>query len=245
MRFNECERLLDPTPMMLETGVERTETGGLHVAVLSILEGVTGAMLEHWFGAEPDTDMYRLWHPGAHIYSAWDDIKENHVKGESPAGSTHLAKEYVGGIPMEATLAYIDPYELYGEKLDAAKAAGNASVVLYANCAIGKWDECIKDEKGRPLGGQYVGVGRDTPYGLVLRNYYWMGDTLPLPKEQIEQMFPLEMGLGVMNHDCNEFHILSKVIPSYYLRDKWDALGAPEPFTKDPTKPYLVTPNIF
>ena len=98
---------------------------------------------------------------------------------------------------------------------------------------------------GRPMGGQYVGVGRDTPYGLVLRNHYWMGDTLPLPAEQVEKMFPLEMGLGVMNHDLNEFHILNKVMPSYYLRDRWEELGAPEPYAKSKPLAKNMTPRIL
>lgn len=244
MRFQECSRLLDPTPLMLETGVERLESGGIHVAVLSLMEGCTAAMLEHWFGCKPDTDMYRLWHPGAHLYSEWTDFKENYQPGKA-GGSTHLAREDVGAGPVEATLAYIDPYELFGEKLAAAQKAGNAHVALYAACAMGPWDQCIKDGKGRPLGGQYVGVGRDTPYGLVLRNHYWLGDTMGLPAQQVEEMFPLQMGLNVMNHDCNEFHILSKVMPSYYLRDNWEALGAPEPFSKNADTPYLLTPKIF
>lgn len=244
MRFCECERLLDPAPLMIETGVERLESGGLHIAVLSLQESATADMLAHWFGSEPDTPMYKLWHPGAHKHSEWADFKENHVKG-NVAGSTHLAKEDVGAGATEATLAYIDPYELYGEKLTEAKKNGNADVVLYAHCAMGPWDQCMKDEKGRPIGGQYVGVGRDTPYGLVLRNHYWLGDTLGLPADQVEQMFPLQMGLNVMNHDLNEFHILGKVIPSYYLRDEWEELGAPEPFRKPKDQNYKITKKMF
>lgn len=244
MRFSECEQLLSIQPLMMETGVERLSSGGIHVAVISLLENCTSDMLAHWFGMGPDTDEYRLWHPGAHLYSEWADFKENHVEG-NVAGSTHLAKELVGGIEQEATLAYCDPHELFGDKLTKAKENGEADVVLYACCSLGKWDQCIKDEKGRPLGGQYVGVGRDTPYGLVLRNHYWLGDTLGLPAEQVEKMFPIEMGLGIMNHDMNEFHILNKVMPSYYLRDHWEELGAPEPFAK--TKPWgpKTTPRIF
>lgn len=244
MRFCECEALLNPEPLMIETGVERLESGGLHVAVLSLLESCTAEMMEHWFGSEMDTDLYRLWHPGAHLYSSWAEFEENHVKG-NVAGSTHLARELMGGNPTEATLKYMDPHELFGDKLAEAKERGDADIVLYAWCSMGPWDTCIRDEKGRPAGGQYIGVGRNTPYGLVLRNHYWLGDTLGLPPEQIKGMFPDPMGLHLMNHDCNEFHILSKVVPSFYLRDNWEKLGAPEPFSK--TKPLApnVTPKLF
>lgn len=243
MRFCECERLLNPAPLQIETGVERLESGGLHIAVNSILEHCTADMLEHWFAFGCNSDEYRLWHPGAHIYSEWIKRDEWKEGCETVAGLTHKAVEMMAGHPAEAMLAYIDPFELFGDKLKIARAEGNADVVLYAEAAIGKWDEMQFDDRGRPVGAQYVGVGRNTPYGLVLRNHYWMGDTLPFPKEQIEQMFPLELGMAVMNHDMNEFHILGKVMPSYYLRDKWEELGAPEPFAK--TKPWgpKATPN--
>lgn len=231
MRFCESEALLDSAPLMMETGVERLESGGIHIAVNSLLENITAKMLDYWFGMGCNSDEYRLWHPGAHIHSEWTEFEPYHKEG-SVIGTTHKAIERMGGIPTQATLKYLDAHEIYGEKLDEAKARGDADVVLYACCAMGDWDKCVRDEEGRPVGGQYVGVGRDTPYGLVLRNHYWLGDTLPFPKEQIEQMFPIQMGLNVMNHDMNEFHILSKVIPSYYLRDNWEALGAPEPFAK-------------
>lgn len=244
MRFSECEALLSTAPLTIETGVERLSSGGLHVAVLSLLENCTGAMLEHWFGMDCNTDEYRLWHPGAHLHSEW--VKREECKEDgTAAGKTHLATEIVGGTATDATLAYIDPYELFGEKLTKAREENDVSVVLYAQCMLGPRDQIIYDEKGRPQGGQYVGVGRDTPYGLMLRNHYWMGDTLPLPADQVEKMFPMEMGLGVMNHDLNEFHILNKVMPSYYLRDCWEELGAPEPFAKSKPLSTNMTPRIL
>ncbi|MCU6762308.1 Uncharacterised protein [uncultured Roseburia sp.] len=244
MRFEECESLLSIAPLPLETGVERLSSGGLHIAVMSLLENCTSDMLAHWFGMQPDTDEYRLWHPGAHLYSEWAEIQPGHKDG-CVEGTTHKAREMMAGSATEATLMYLDPYELFGDKLTKAKEQGEADVVLYSCCNLGDWDKCIRDPKGRPVGGQYVGVGRDTPYGLVLRNHYWLGDTLELPPEQVTAMFPMEIGLGVMNHDMNEFHILNKVMPSYYLRDHWEELGAPEPFAKSKPWGSKTTPRIF
>ncbi|MDH4178994.1 MAG: hypothetical protein OEV33_00670 [Armatimonadota bacterium] len=41
----------------------------------------------------------------------------------------------------------------------------------------------------------YVGVGRDTSYGCVLRNHYWLGEGLDLRKGELERIFPDEFGL--------------------------------------------------
>jgi len=42
-----------------------------------------------------------------------------------------------------------------------------------------------------------------------------------------------------------DFHILSKVIPTYYLRDKWEELGAPEPFAKTKKWADKMTPRVL
>ena len=232
MEFSEAKRLLDPAPMMLETGVERTENGGLHVAMQFLMERCTADMLDYWFGAEPDTHMYKLWHPGAHISSEWKEFTEDHVPGKVH-GSTHYSTEDVGMGATDATLAFIDPAEILGqEAIDDAKKKGGADVVLYASCGMGPRENLKRDEKGRVVGDHQLIVGRDTPFGLAVRLHFWLGVDVPLPKEEVEKLFPVELGLGVMNHGLNEFHILGKVIPSYFLKDRWNELGSPEPFGK-------------
>ncbi|MBQ9031281.1 MAG: hypothetical protein IJ106_07495 [Parasporobacterium sp.] len=232
MEFSEAKRLLDPAPMMLETGVERTQNGGLHVAMQFLMEHCTADMLDYWFGAAPDTLMYQLWHPGAHISSEWKEFTPDHVPGKVH-GSTHYSTEDVGMGASDATLSFIDPAEILGkEALDEAKRAGGADVVLYASCGMEPRENLRRDEKGRVIGDHQFIIGRDTPFGLAVRLHFWLGSDVPLPKEEVEKMFPAELGLGIMNHGLNEFHILGKVIPSFYLKDRWSDLGAPEPFGK-------------
>ena len=55
MDLSEAERLLDPAPMMIETGVERCESGALHVAARTDMLGCTGKMFEWWFQSAPNT----------------------------------------------------------------------------------------------------------------------------------------------------------------------------------------------
>lgn len=146
---------------------------------------------------------------------------------------------------MDMQLKYLDPAEIFGEELSKTKERGDADVVLYGWAGIGENWKCPKDDKGRPNFMQYVGVGRDTPYGLVLRNHYWLADELGVPAEQAEQMAPEQLALYLMEHDSNEFHILGKVIPSFYLRDNWEKLGEPEPYTKHAKLSELATTKLF
>ena len=230
MRFSECAPLISRKPLALETGVERLSSGGMHVAIRMILEGCTARMLEWWFGCECDSYMYKMWHPGAHKYSAWGEYEPYHKKG-NVIGSTHIIKEAVGagGPVMNGRLKYMNPADVFGaDKLAEAKARGDADVALYGWGAFG--DNPALNEKGWPNEAQYIGVGRDTPYGLVLRNHYWMGDTLGAPPEILKQQITEEAALNLMLHDSNEFHILGKVIPQYYRTENWEMLGAPEPY---------------
>ena len=245
MHFRECTPMLYSDPLSLETGIERLESGGMHVAIRMCLEGLTAEMLDWWFGCECDTDMYRLWHPGAHKLSKWGEYEPNHVPG-NVVGMTHFIKETLGSSEvMDMQLKYLDPYDLFGEELDKAKERKDADVVLYGWAGIGENWECERNEKGYPNFMQYVGVGRDTPYGLVLRNHYWFGDEMGLPKETVEEMVTEQLALYMLEHDSNEFHILGKVIPSFYLRDNWEKLGQPEPYTKHAELADHVTPKLF
>lgn len=232
MRFRECAALLDSAPLMLETGIEKLDNGAVHVAVRMCLESLTAEMLEWWFGYECDTDQYRLWHPGAHKFSEWGEYEPYHVPG-NVIGTTHFIKEEMGPMGIaEMQLKYLDPAELFGDKLTEARERGDADVVIYGWGGVGPRDQVMKNAQGYPAMMQYVGVGRDTPYGLVLRNHYWLGDEMELPKSVIEGFATKELGLYLMEHDSNEFHILSKAIPSFYLRENWEKLGKPEPYTK-------------
>jgi hypothetical protein len=49
----------------------------------------------------------------------------------------------------------------------------------------------------------------------------------------------------MLEHDSNEFHILGKVIPPFYLRDNWEKLGEPEPYTKHKELSPEVTSKLF
>ena len=61
MELQEADRLLDPAPMMIETGVERLDSGGLRVAARTDMLDCRGEMFEWWFQSAPDTGRYAWW----------------------------------------------------------------------------------------------------------------------------------------------------------------------------------------
>ena len=92
MNTNEIDRLLDPTPLQLEMGYERLDSGVLHIACRTDLHGCTGAMFEWWFRSRPTTQQYVWWHPVDHIFSDWSEVQpDTHV------GSIHKVEERFTG----------------------------------------------------------------------------------------------------------------------------------------------------
>ena len=106
MQLNEVNRLLDPTPLPLETGYERLPDGVLHVACRTDLHGCTGEMFEWWFRSRPDTQQYIWWHPVDHVSSDWlEGSQDTHV------GSIHKVEEFFTGMPAEKLLIQFRPNE--------------------------------------------------------------------------------------------------------------------------------------
>jgi hypothetical protein len=152
MLYTEVDRLLDPTPLPVETGYERLPDGVLHVACRTDLHGCTGEMFEWWFRSRPDTQRYVWWHPVDHVYSTWEGgTPDTHV------GSTHIVEEYFTGLPKEqALIQFRDATESFNP--DAYRAARVESRISAAVCArIGLSWESPRLPDGRILGGRLQG----------------------------------------------------------------------------------------
>ena len=172
MDIADADRLLDPDPLPLETGVQRLASGVLLVAARTDMRDCRGEMVEWWFRFAPDSQQYAWWHPGDHVSSSWHDTSPGtHV------GSTHDAEEKLGSDSpvLRIQVAFQDPLLTFSpDALEAARAAGNVSGLVCAHLGIG--DDPPRDEAGRPLNGRMVHLARDTPYGCVLRSRFWLGE---------------------------------------------------------------------
>lgn len=217
MRLDEVDRLLDPTPLPIETGYERLADGVLHVAVRTDMHRCTGEMFEWWFRFRPNTQQYVWWHPVDHFFSDWIDAQpDTHV------GSTHVVEEKFGEIPpAKLSIQFRDPTELF----DAAayREARASKRVTAAVCArVGPGHEPPRDASGAVLGGRVLHMGRDTSWGCALRSHFFLGQDLPgigLGAADVTAAIPDELGQALLTHCYNELTFLSRFLPSLYVAE--------------------------
>ena len=157
MRYEDRTRLHDPDRLEFESGVERLDDGVYHVAVLTPMRDVTGAMLAWWFGTYMQTtEHYKMWHPRDHVWMDW----ENKSPG-THVGGHHLVHEYLGGQLQKLRISFLDPVENMGPE---AKAPGR----LFVCAQVGAL--------GRPIKiARMVHAAYDTAWGCELRSHFWMG----------------------------------------------------------------------
>ena len=217
MQLSEADRLLDPAPMRLETGYERSPDGVLHIACRTDLHGCTGEMFEWWFQWRCDTQKYIWWHPVDHVYSDWlGGTPGTHI------GSTHRVEEYFTGLPAEKLLIqFRDNAEFFDTaKYAAARAAGHISAAVCGRVGFG-WDAPALPD-GRLLGGRLLHMGRDTPFGCALRSHFFIGQDLPaLGKSpaEVEAIATDAFGQALLMHCYNEFTFLSRFLPSMFIAE--------------------------
>ncbi|GAB6404130.1 DAPG hydrolase family protein [Pseudomonas sp. MHK4] len=229
MELNQVSALLESTPMKLETGFERLESGVLHVACRTDMHGCSGEMFEWWFRSRPDTQRYIWWHPVDHVASHWiEGTADTHI------GSIHLAEEYFSGLPSQKlAIQFRHPHEFF--EPDGYERAKRDKRVSAAICARIAPEEGLskRDNEGRLLGGRLLHIGRDTSWGLVLRSHFYLGQDLVsqgLGAETITEMVPEEFGQALLMHCYNEFTFLSRFLPSLYVSENRDKLSVGTPW---------------
>lgn len=217
MHFSEANRLLDPTPMPVETGYERLPNGVLHVACRTDLRGCDGEMFEWWFRSRPNTQQYVWWHPVDHVSSDW-------IGGDSSThvGSIHKVEEFFTGLPAAKLLIQFRPNEEFFDA-DAYRTARSEGYVSASVCGRTgmSWEAPVLPD-GRLLGGRLLHIGRDTPWGCALRSHFYMGEDLPAigkTPNEIAELVPDTMAVGLLQHCYNEFTFLSRFLPSLFIAE--------------------------
>jgi hypothetical protein len=218
----QASRLLEPGYLPVEDGVERRPEGMLVVSVRTEMPGVTGEMMDWWFGWHlTHSERYRLWHPKAHLRAT---VKEDrsHLPGdrERYVGNVSYVDEYIGAELMKLSIEFANP-AVYGLTPDGL-ARANVGTAICARTAF----------RGTPLAvGHLVHLIRHVEGGCEMRSRFWLGDVqvrLPLvggPLSRLanlpalrRRVMPDRLGLDLLVHCAEEMNHLARFLPALYRK---------------------------
>ena len=228
MNLSEVSRLLDPSPMPLETGYERLADGILHVCTRTDMHGCTGKMFEWWFQFRPDTSRYKWWHPIDHGPSNWAKAQEGtHISSE------HIVEEKIAFLPMRPLIIqFRDPSEFFDmDHFNSALSEGKISGAVVGR--TGRGHTPPRQEDGALLGGRLLHIPRDTEWGCVLRSHFFSGQDLPaagMSPEQVREEIPDEVGQALVQHAYEEFTFLSRILPALYAAENHPEIPVSRPW---------------
>jgi DAPG hydrolase PhiG domain len=229
MEYSERHRLLDPRPLAIELGFERSSNGVLHIAIRTDMQACSGEMLSWWFASRPATREYCWWHPLDHVSSTWVEG----TPGTIP-GSIHQVEERFTELPAQKlSIQFCEPSEFFEpEALAAAKTAGHLSVVLCVRGGAGFTPHRTPD--GKVMGTRLIHVGRDTPWGLVLRSHFFMGQDIAdsgfMSVEELTHIFPEPVGPNTLQHCYDEFKFLARILPGIWESEGCEAARIKRPW---------------
>lgn len=220
LAFAQAAQLLRADPIRLEMGVERLDTGVLHVAARTDMPRCKGDMFEWWFRFAPDDEQYSWWHPLDHVSSEWRE-----TSARTHVGSTHVVRERLNGSEVRDLLIhFVDENGFFpGDEARLARERGDVSGLVCAHVGVGH--DAPHDAHGRPLGGRMCHIARDTGDGLVLRSHFWLGEDAPA---EIAAQIPDQMGIDLMQHAHTEFKYLSRFLPSLFIAENREHRHAEE-----------------
>lgn len=219
LRLTDVERLLDPSPVRVESGWCRLADGVGYVAVRTAMPAVSAEMVDWWFDWHPRESLrYRVWHPRAH--------RENSLQAPLlPAekahwGAVHHPVEDVGMGVVHARIAFKRPSEM-GFSDDALDRPDVATIVCgYAG------DDRLR-LRHTPMYHVFLAEGD----GVVLRSRFWLGAAIrpygplggpgeALLNNRLVRRLALPAGLprALALHCAEEYANLATLLPELYER---------------------------
>ncbi|MDX2284129.1 MAG: FAD-binding protein [Bacteroidia bacterium] len=212
--FGAAAYLEAPGYTSLETGYTREAGGGIHVAVLTPMPGVTPRMWDWWFGWHgSSSSRYKLWHPQAHLSARWEDGQDH----PGYVGRTSLIEEYIGDQAFSAAIQFRHP-EACGFSFAAAGDPGEA---VYICARLG--------HPSLPVDfGWLVHQVRRTAQGAEMRSRFWMGGPYIQVRQEgllagavsaLLQRLPVMapgFGADMLRHCAEEMTHLAAFLPALY-----------------------------
>lgn len=164
----ECDRLLETGYLPLESGYTQLRNGEMFVAVLTPMPGVSGEMIDWWFGWHSnESQRYKLWHPHAHMNAVLEIQNEDQAglsDRERYVGNTSYVDEYIGSDVLKLAIQFKEPQQ-FG--LDTSKF--EASGIQTAVCAH------VGPAKLPINVGKLLHLIRETDDGCEMRSRFWLG----------------------------------------------------------------------
>ena len=164
----ESAQLLQAGYLPLESGYTRLASGEVFVAVKTPMPGVSGEMIDWWFGWHSnESQRYKLWHPHAHMRAVL-----KHPTGETPGlsdreryvGNTSFVDEYIGDTVQELAIQFKEPGQLGLDERQFAAAGVQTAVCAEVGPA------------GIPINyGKLIHLIRETNDGCEMRSRFWLG----------------------------------------------------------------------
>ena len=165
--IEQANQLLEPGHLPLESGYTRLENGQLFIATHTYMPGVTGEMIDWWFGWHyMEDERYKIWHPSSHVGNGaakmiGDDL--NLSDRDKYIGNTHYSTEYLGDSKQKINIAYIEP----STYLDIAR---------FEKAGVSTAPTATISFRGTPLEfAKIIHLVRATENGSEMRVRIWIG----------------------------------------------------------------------
>src|SRR5262249_22016535 len=190
--------------------------GTLVIAARTEMPGVTGEMIDWWFGWHlASSERYRLWHPRDHVRATAREDRA-HLPDDRAryVGNVSYVDEHIGGRLMRLAIEFVPP-DTYG--LEPGRFAETR--VDTAGCAR------TALHGGRLAVGHLIHLVRRVPGGCELLSRFWLGEVevrLPVLGRPLSRLLnlswlrrwlaPDRLGLGLLVHCAEEMSHLARIL---------------------------------
>lgn len=192
-----------------ERGWAKTDDNLYYVATNTHMPGITGAMVDWWFGYVTTTEEYKRWHPIDHIYSEWSGPHGN----STYVGGNHLVYEMIGGQEQHLRINFKSPGDYFGD--DYLDKFQTANVVTAVCGRVALWTG-----KGTPAWGLNIGhlihLVHTVPDGVIMRSRFWLGDIEGL---HARFLVPINLVTGLVKHATEEMGYLKTFLADLYAKE--------------------------
>ncbi|KAF2673147.1 hypothetical protein BT63DRAFT_475699 [Microthyrium microscopicum] len=212
--LSDAKKLLVPDYPKEERGWVQNSDGMYYISTNTHMPGITGAMIDWWFGYVTTTEQYIPWHPLDHVYSEWSGPHGN----STYINGNHLVYEKIGGELQKLRINFLTPAKYFGEGYKGLWKTANVSTAAVGTVSF--WEG-----KGKGVAGFQVGhlchLIHEEADGIRMRSRFWLGDVdgLPLDKETRSSIVPMNLVTGLVKHATEEMGYLKGFLADLYRKE--------------------------